>query len=78
MKDEVRAAIKMMKHGKALGSDDVALEVVEALGEFGIEKVTNILDEIYNNSEKCQSQSSLRFQRNLEQQNVNSTEPLAL
>ena len=47
MKDEVRAAIKMMKHGKALGPDDVAIEEVEALGEFGIEKITDILNEIY-------------------------------
>ena len=51
MKDEVRAAIKMMKHGKALGPDDVVIEEVEALGEFGIEKVTDILNEIYHNGE---------------------------
>ena len=53
MKDEVRAAIKMMKHGKALGPDDVAIEEVEALGEFGIENVTDILHvyEIYDTGE---------------------------
>ena len=51
MKDEDRAAIKMMKHGKALGHDDVAIEEVEALGEFGIEKVTDILNEIHNTGE---------------------------
>ena len=33
----------MMKHGKALGPDDVAIEEVEALGEFGIEKVNEII-----------------------------------
>ena len=48
MKYEVRAAIKMMKHVKALGPDDVAMEEVEALGEFGIEKVTDVLNEIYD------------------------------
>ena len=45
MKDEVRAAIKMMK------PDDVAIEEVEALGEFGIENVTDILYEIYDTGE---------------------------
>ena len=51
MKDVVRAAIKMMKHGKALGPDDVAIEEVEALGEFGIERVTDVLNEIYDTGE---------------------------
>ena len=40
-----------MIHGKALGPDDVAMEEVEALGEFGIEKVTDILNEIYHNGD---------------------------
>ena len=41
----------MMKDGKALGPDDVAIEEVEALGEFGIETVTDILNEIYDTGE---------------------------
>ena len=48
---EVRAAIKMMKHGKALGPDDAAIEEVDALREFGIEKVTDILNEKYDTGE---------------------------
>ena len=51
MKDEVRAAIRKMKKGKAMGPDSVAIEEVEALGEFGIEKLTHLLNEIYDTGE---------------------------
>ena len=34
-KCEVEAAIKQMKHGKAIGEDGVAVEMLGALGEWG-------------------------------------------
>ena len=32
-KDEVKAAMKRMKHGKAVGSDDIPIEAWKALGD---------------------------------------------
>ncbi|GFR82666.1 hypothetical protein ElyMa_000632200 [Elysia marginata] len=51
MKDEVRAAIRKMKAGKATGPDGVAVEMIEALEEYGVEKLTSILNEIYDTGE---------------------------
>ncbi|GFN97983.1 dolichyl-phosphate beta-glucosyltransferase [Plakobranchus ocellatus] len=48
MKDEIRAAIRKMKAGKATGPDKISVEMIEALEEFGIEKVTELLNEIYD------------------------------
>ena len=48
MKDEVRAAIQNMKGGKATGPDNIAIEQIEALEEFGISKITILLNEIYD------------------------------
>ena len=44
MKDEVRAAIQNMKGGKATGPDNIAIEQIEALEEFGISKITILLN----------------------------------
>ena len=40
MKDEVREAMRKMKTGKATGPDGLSIELIEALEEYGIEKVT--------------------------------------
>ena len=48
MKDEVRAAIQNMKGGKATGPDNIAIEQIEALEEFGISKITILFNEIYD------------------------------
>ena len=48
MKDEVREAMRKMKTGKATGPDGLSIELIEALEEFGIEKVTTLLNEIYD------------------------------
>ncbi|GFN75271.1 RNA-directed DNA polymerase from mobile element jockey-like [Plakobranchus ocellatus] len=40
MKEEVETAIKKMKHGKATGPDNISVELIEALEDFGIGKVT--------------------------------------
>ncbi|GFO31384.1 RNA-directed DNA polymerase from mobile element jockey [Plakobranchus ocellatus] len=37
-----------MKHGKATGPDNISVELIEALEDFGIGKVTHLLNEIYD------------------------------
>ncbi|GFO31954.1 RNA-directed DNA polymerase from mobile element jockey-like [Plakobranchus ocellatus] len=48
MKEEVETAIKKMKHGKATGPDNISVELIEALEDFGNGKVTHLLNEIYD------------------------------
>ncbi|GFO30487.1 endonuclease-reverse transcriptase [Plakobranchus ocellatus] len=48
MKEEVETAIKKMKHGKTTGPDNISTELIEALEDFGIGKVTHLLNEIYD------------------------------
>ncbi|GFO47313.1 hypothetical protein PoB_007381800 [Plakobranchus ocellatus] len=48
MKEEVETAIKKMKHGKTTGPDKISVELIEALEDFGIGKVTHLLNEIYD------------------------------
>ncbi|GFN95209.1 transposon tx1 uncharacterized 149 kda protein [Plakobranchus ocellatus] len=48
MKEEVETAVKKMKHGKAIGPDNISVELIEALEDFGIGKVTRLLNEIYD------------------------------
>ena len=48
MKDDVREAMRKMKTGKATGPDGLSIELIEALEEYGIEKVTTLLNEIYD------------------------------
>ena len=49
MPDEIRGAIKNMKNGKAMGEDGVCVEMLEAMGEFAIDKLTVIANQIYAN-----------------------------
>ena len=49
-KDEVREAMRKMKTGKVTGPDGLSIELIEALEEYGIEKVTTLLNEIYDMS----------------------------
>ncbi|GFO23298.1 RNA-directed DNA polymerase from mobile element jockey-like [Plakobranchus ocellatus] len=48
MKEEVETAIKKMKHGKATSPDNISVALIEALEDFGIGKVTHLLNEIYD------------------------------
>ena len=51
MKDEVRAAMKKMKYGKATGPDNITIETSDALGDWGIDFITNLLNQIYDSGE---------------------------
>ncbi|XP_051806753.1 uncharacterized protein LOC127534762 [Acanthochromis polyacanthus] len=50
-KDEVRRALKRMKSGKALGPDDIPVEVWKCLGEIAVEFLTGLFNRILD-SEK--------------------------
>ncbi|XP_033120971.1 uncharacterized protein LOC117120077 [Anneissia japonica] len=45
---EIKNAMDQMKSGKATGSDNIAFELVNALDDFGIEKITEIANIVYN------------------------------
>ena len=48
---EVRAALQKLKKNKAAGPDDIVTEMIVALEDFGIEKLTEILNEVYDSGE---------------------------
>src|SRR5438132_2934694 len=48
LKDEVRFAIKQMKRNKACGPDNIYAELLQATDEFGIDKITEIANDMYN------------------------------
>ncbi|KAK3571265.1 hypothetical protein QTP86_005981 [Hemibagrus guttatus] len=52
-KDEVRKALKMMKSGKAVGSDDIPVEVWKCLGEAAVEFLTSLFNRVLENLEKA-------------------------
>ena len=47
MKEEIRAAVNKMKKGKAIGKNGIAVEMMEALGEKGLEIIKDIANKIY-------------------------------
>ena len=48
---EVKTAMKKMKPGKAVGNDQIVYEMIEAVATFGISKVTELANIIYNSGE---------------------------
>ena len=47
MKDEIRAAIRKMKLINATGPVSISVELLEALEDYGIDKISTLLNEIY-------------------------------
>ena len=47
MQDEIRAAIKAMIKGKAAGEDGIVIEMIEATEEFGMRKIADLANRIY-------------------------------
>ncbi|RJG15010.1 hypothetical protein D4A39_16735, partial [Alcanivorax profundi] len=45
-KGEVRRALKRMKRGKAVGPDDIPVEVWKCLGEMAVEFLTRLFNNI--------------------------------
>ncbi|KAK3536474.1 hypothetical protein QTP86_013795, partial [Hemibagrus guttatus] len=52
-KDEVRKALKRMKSGKAVGPDDIPVEVWKCLGEAAVEFLVNLFNRVLENLEKA-------------------------
>ena len=48
MKDEIQVEIRMIILGKATGLDRIAVKFLEALEEYGIDKIATLLNEIYD------------------------------
>ena len=46
-REEITNAMKQMKKNKAMGNDEIAFEMPEALGIFGLEKITDIANFVY-------------------------------
>ncbi|KAK3549360.1 hypothetical protein QTP70_034599, partial [Hemibagrus guttatus] len=51
-KDEVRKALKRMKCGKAVGPDDIPVEVWKCLGEAAVEFLASLFNRVLENLEK--------------------------
>ena len=49
---EIKIAMSKMKRGKAVGNDQIAYEMIEALAEFGVSKITEIANYIYDSKER--------------------------
>ncbi|KAK3526867.1 hypothetical protein QTP86_000727 [Hemibagrus guttatus] len=52
-KDEVRKALKRMKSGKAVGPDDIPVEVWKCLGEAAVEFLTSLFNRVLENLKKA-------------------------
>ena len=48
LKEEIEEATTHMKREKAEGSDEVVLEMLDAAGEFGLEKMTRLTNSVYD------------------------------
>ncbi|GFO38846.1 endonuclease-reverse transcriptase [Plakobranchus ocellatus] len=48
LKEEVEAAVKKMKNGKATGPDNIPVEIIKALDNLGIDMTTRLLNAIYD------------------------------
>ncbi|KAG1679705.1 Craniofacial development protein 2 [Nymphon striatum] len=48
LEDEVKAAMRKMKHGKATGPDNIPIEAISALEDLGIKMTTKFLNLIYD------------------------------
>ena len=49
LKEEIRKSMKNIKNGKAIETDGIAKEMIEALGEKGVDILTEIVNKIYKN-----------------------------
>ena len=47
LNEEVSAAIRKMKHGKAVGPDNIPIEVFAILEDIGIDFLTKLLNKLY-------------------------------
>ncbi len=58
---EVKEAIRKMKRNKATGPDEIAVELIKSLEEFGVEKLTELLNEVYDTGDIPEDMSKSIF-----------------
>ena len=63
MKSEIENVIKEMKCGKASGNDDISTEMIKALDDEGIKKITELCNPVYNTGYLPPDMSSSIFVR---------------
>ncbi len=51
LKSEVQATVNKMKKNKAAGPDEIVTEMITALEDFGTEKLTDVINEVYNSGD---------------------------
>ena len=51
MQDEVRAAMRKIEYGKAAGPNNITIEILAALDDWGIDFITILLNQIYDSGE---------------------------
>src|SRR5215469_14947789 len=61
LKEEVEDAMNKMKFGKAVGNDGIAIEMLKALGNFAVEKITTLANKIYESVELTSHMSKSVF-----------------
>ena len=61
LQSEIRAAVSRMKGNKARGPDGIVIEMIKALDDFGIEKLTIMANEIYDTGKIPQDLSKSIF-----------------
>src|SRR5215469_12186722 len=61
LNEEVEDAMNKMKFGKAVGNDGIALEMLKALGNFAVEKITTLANKIYESGELTSHMSKSVF-----------------
>ena len=48
LEEEIRYAMKTMKKGKSAGNDKITIEMIEASGDYGLRKITELTNKIYD------------------------------
>ena len=48
IQSQVNGAVRKMKRNKVTGPDEIAVEFIRNLKDFGVEKLTELLNEIYD------------------------------
>ena len=57
LRSEVRTAIRMMRKNKAAGPDGVVTEMIDALEDYGVDKMTEVINKIYDDGKFPEDES---------------------
>ena len=57
LEEEIRYAMKTMKKGKSAGNDKITIEMIEASGDYGLRKITELTNKIYDTTHRIKTSS---------------------